>query len=239
MGELGRRVVEPGIDDENIPPCDLILISHSHMDHLSLGSLQILEKRSKKASLIFAEDIEEFLPDFDFELVKMKNADGYLKEYIGETKIINDIKVTSVFAQHWGGRYGIDGYLWGNLGFTGYVIEYKDLTVYFAGDTGYDSTAFKKMGSVFEIDLSLIPIGPCAECEGNGTKHHVFPPESIMVFKDLKAGKMIPIHYATFQFAQAPPETPLHTFKRLVKENGLDDKVIILEIGAQKIFSLR
>src|SRR5690349_9058290 len=58
IGELGRRVVEPGIDVENIPPCDVILISHSHFDHLSLGSLTILEakkfkKKKYKPALVF------------------------------------------------------------------------------------------------------------------------------------------------------------------------------------------
>ncbi|MGH2575850.1 MAG: MBL fold metallo-hydrolase, partial [Ignavibacteria bacterium] len=128
IGELGRRVIEPGIDAENIPLCDLILISHSHFDHLSLGSLEILENISPQASLLFPEGVENYLPDYKFDLIRMKNDNGYLRNFIGETKIVRDIKVTTVFAQHWGGRYGLDGFVWGDNGYTGYVLEYNGLT---------------------------------------------------------------------------------------------------------------
>jgi N-acyl-phosphatidylethanolamine-hydrolysing phospholipase D len=236
IGELARRVVEPGIDNENIPKCDAILISHSHFDHLSLGSLSILEEKSKGASLIFPEGIEDYLPDYVFNFVKMKNNHGYKNKLIGETKIINGLKITTVAARHWAGRYVLDGYLWGNSGFTGYIIEYNGMTVYFSGDTGYDSATFKYLGDNYKIDLALIPIGPCAECNQEGTKNHVFPPASINIFIDTKAKWLIPIHYGTFIFQQAENNIELSTFLPLVKEKHLENSVFTLKVGEQKVF---
>lgn len=235
-GEFARRVVEPGIDVKNIPPCDLILISHSHFDHLNLASLEMLEEKSSKTALVFPEDLENYLPDYDMNLVRMKNNNGYETGITGETRMINGIKVTTVYAQHWGGRYGIDGYVWGDNAFTGYILEYKGMTVYFAGDTGYDNQKFKKLGELFKIDLALIPIGPCADCKQCGTYNHVFPVDAYEIFKDIKAKYMLPIHYGTLHFAQADPMEPVYAFREIVKDNKAGDLIEILEIGEQKIY---
>jgi len=236
MGELGRRVIEPGIDIENIPPCDVILISHPHFDHLNLSSLEILEKNSKKAALVFPRDLEDYLPDFKMKMIRMENDEGYRKKINGETKIINGIKITTVFAQHWGGRYGLDGYLWGDNAYTGYMIEYNGMTVYFAGDTGYDSTKFKKLGEMFNVDLALIPIGPCAECRNCGTRNHVFPTDAVMIFKDINPKWMVPIHYGTLQFAQADPMEPIVVLKEIIEKEKLGERIDVLKIGEQKTF---
>jgi len=165
--------------------------------------------------------------------VRMNNDYGYKKSIIGEEKIINGIKVTTVFAAHLGGRYGLDGFAWGDHSFTGYIIEYNGMTVYFAGDTGYDPDKFKQLGEKFNIDLAMIPIGPCADCNNCGTKNHVFPPDAVQIFKDLNAKIMIPIHYGTFMFAQADPMEPLFALKKIMAEEKLDDKIKILKIGEQ------
>lgn len=234
-GELARRVIEPGIEIKNIPPCDIILISHSHFDHLSLGSLEILEEKSSGGALVFPEDMENYIPNYRFKLIRMKNDKGYQKEIIGETKIINGVKITTVYAQHWGGRYGIDGYLWGDKAYTGYIIEYNGLTVYFAGDTGYDERKFKQLGEKFKIDLALIPIGPCAECNQCGTYNHVFPTCAYKIFNDLKAKYMIPIHFGTLSLADANPLEPLNEFVKIIHQENAEDKIFTLKIGEQKI----
>jgi N-acyl-phosphatidylethanolamine-hydrolysing phospholipase D len=243
VGEMARRVIEPGIDPENIPCCDLILVSHSHFDHLSYGSLQLLEKKNSRTdirvcrtAIVFPEGVEWHLPDMDFEFVKMKNNNGYESKVIGAEKIINGIKVTAVFAQHWGGRYGLDGYVWGDNGYTGYILEYNGMTVYFAGDTGYDSLKFKQLGRKFKIDLALIPIGPCAGCTQFGTRNHVFPSDALEIFKDLDAGQMIPIHYGTLVFAQADPMDPALFLQAALIGSPLKEKITILKIGEQRIY---
>jgi L-ascorbate metabolism protein UlaG (beta-lactamase superfamily) len=233
VGEFARRVIDPGIELENIPKCDLIIISHSHFDHLSYGSLTYLENKNRNTPLVFPQDLEHFLPDYDFNLIRMKNDNGYKKDIIGETKLINGIKVTTVYAQHWGGRYGLDGFIWGSHAYTGYVLEYNGLTVYFAGDTGYDADKYKKLGEKFNIDLAMIPIGPCADCFNCGTKNHVFPTDAVYIFKDLKAKWMLPIHYGTLVFAQADPMEPLFALRKIMNDEKLEDRIRILKIGEQ------
>src|SRR5690606_37644394 len=45
VGQVSKRVVEPGLDPKDLPPVDAVLVSHMHYDHLSLGSLEMIEPR--------------------------------------------------------------------------------------------------------------------------------------------------------------------------------------------------
>jgi N-acyl-phosphatidylethanolamine-hydrolysing phospholipase D len=234
-GEFARRTVEPGIEITDIPPCDLVLVSHSHFDHLSLGSLEILDdNRKKTTTLVFPNEMENYLPNYDMKMVRLGNDNGYESGITGESKMINGMNVTAVFSQHWGGRYGLDGYIWGDNAFTGYIIEYKGITVYFAGDTGYDSVKFKKIGEKFKIDLAFIPIGPCSECNQCGTYNHVFPVDAYKLYKDIQAKWMVPIHYGTLQFAQADPMLPLSVFRKLIQPEDVES-IRILDFGEQAV----
>jgi N-acyl-phosphatidylethanolamine-hydrolysing phospholipase D len=237
VGEFARRVVEPGLDVEDIPKCDIILISHSHFDHLNLYSLEKMEKKSTGASLVFPAGLEKYIPNYKYNFVKMDNDNGYQNKYIGDKINASGMDITSVFAQHWGGRYGLDGYLWADNAYTGFIIQYHGITIYFAGDTGYDPVKFKKLGEMFNIDLALIPIGPCIDCNQCGVQNHVFPPCAVEIFKDIKAKKMIPVHYGTLYFAQGYVDAPIDELKK-IRENepSLKEKIDILKIGEQKIY---
>jgi N-acyl-phosphatidylethanolamine-hydrolysing phospholipase D len=237
IGIFSKRLVEPGIETENIPRLDLISISHPHIDHLSIGTLEELLPKNNYCSLVFAEGAESFLPGYDYNFIRMKNNDGYDNSNpVADSVKVNGITVYTVTAHHWGGRYGLDGFIWGDHSYTGFIYRYNGLTVFFGGDTGYDSIAYKKISEKFEIDLAMIPIGPCADCEGCGNKRHVFPEGAIKIFMDLKAKTLMPIHYGVFQFRLADVNDPLYKFEKLIKSFNIESKVQILKIGEQKIF---
>ena len=64
VGQLSPRLVEPGIEVENLPPIDAVLISHMHFDHMSLGSLEMLESKVEWLGLPRGGLV--YLTDFDF-----------------------------------------------------------------------------------------------------------------------------------------------------------------------------
>jgi L-ascorbate metabolism protein UlaG (beta-lactamase superfamily) len=240
IGILSKRLIEPGFDIENLPKLDLISITHSHIDHLSIGSIEELLPKNKGVPLVFPDGLESFLPGYDFNYIKMNNYIGYADgNPIADSITINGITVYTVTAKHWGGRYGLDGFLWGDHSYTSYIYQYNGLTVFFGGDTGYDSLSFKKIGERFNIDVALIPIGPCEECEGIGNKRHAYPEGAIKIFLDLNAKILVPIHYGVFQFRLADVNDPLYKFEDLIKAYNIESRSQILTIGEQKTFIYR
>lgn len=236
IAEVQQRVIEPGLDISDLKKCNLILLSHSHPDHVNFGSLGILEKKFPNTNLVFPDGLEEFLPKLNFNFVRLKKANQDKKIYAGESKIIDGVKITAIAAYHWGGRYGIDGLLWGYDAFCGYIIEYKGMTVYFAGDTAYDESFYKYLGQNYKIDVEFIPIGPCKDCYKIDKKNrHVYPKGALKILEDSKADLMIPVHYGTI-FELSNPEEPRIVLEELIKENkGLESRVKILKIGEQII----
>lgn len=236
IAEIQHRVVEPGIDINDLKKCDLILISHSHPDHLNFGSLEILEKKFPDAALVFPEGVKEFLPDLSFKFHPLKKPRQDKRVYIGEAKIIEGVKITSVAAYHYGGRYGLDGVLWGYDGFCGFIIQYKGMTVYFSGDTSYDEKYFKYLGEHYNIDIEFIPIGPCKDCyEVDKKNRHVYPKGALQILDDTKARLMVPVHYGTIA-ELSPPDYPRDVLVEMINEKpGYKDRVNILKIGEQII----
>ncbi len=125
-GMLSQRIVEPGIDPALLTKIDAVLISHLHFDHLNYSSLDMLPKNG---TLLLPCGGLDYLPDFPFAgLVALKPYEAYEN---------HGFVVTAVPANHFSGRYGFDALWMGRTGFTGYIIEYRGITVYFAGDTKY------------------------------------------------------------------------------------------------------
>lgn len=224
VGMVSRRVVEPGIDPAMLSRVDYVLISHIHFDHLSYGSLSELPKEGK---LLIPLGAAAYTPEFGFrETREMKSWDTIEED---------GVRITAVPAQHFAGRYGFD-ILWGNgQGYTGYVIQYSNKTVYFAGDTGYRDSLFAQIGRRFSIDVALLPIAPI-EPRAFMSRVHFDPEYAVKAFGELNARLMIPIHHGTFiqglepRISQAQEE-----LESIVADRGLREKIYIMKIGEQKI----
>jgi len=240
IAEIQKRVVEPGIEFDSLKKLDVILLSHPHFDHTQLGSLSLLEDKFPNANLVFPEGLEEFLPDFSFELNRMKKADEKNKIYTGESRNIGGVKITTVAAFHWGGRYGFDGLIWGYDSYTGYIIEYNGMTVFFAGDTSYDDEFYKWLGKRYSIDLAIIPIGPCSDCNKTDKPYrHLYPPGAIKILKEANFKVMMPVHYGTI-IEKSYPDYPKDVIIELLKkEDEMKKKVKILNIGEQVILKMK
>lgn len=234
LGGVFLRRIEAGLDIDYLNQLDLICVSHSHMDHLCFTSIGDLSEKFPNAKLVFPYGVEKFMPAFNIDMVRIDNRE-VTRNRIGKSNLIDSIKITPVYAAHTGGRYAIDTYTWKVEGATGYILEYKDLCIYFAGDTGYDSIAFKNVGDKFKIDLALIPVGPCRNCDSLGFRHHTSSSETLMLFRDLKAKYLIPMHYGSIEYMREA-DYPIEVFKNILNTTAysdLKDKVKILKEGEQ------
>ena len=224
-GMISKRRIEPGILPSSIDKLDYILISHIHFDHLNYGSLSMLPK---SAVMLLPTGGAEYTPEFGF---------SDYRELIPWTTFEADgVRITAVPVKHFSGRYGFDGAWLNNTTYTGYVIEYEGKIVFFAGDTGYDPEKFKEIGRKFKIDVALIPIAPI-EPHDFMKRVHADPEEALQIFDDVHAKIMIPIHHRTFvQGLDSSLTYAQDQLKKLAIEKQIEDRVLILKVGEQRIF---
>lgn len=228
VGQISPRLVEPGIAPEHLPHIDAVLISHMHFDHLSPGSLAMIEDRVGR--LFVPRGGMVYVPPADYPATELGRwerwSDGALE-------------VTAVPVRHNGWRYGADA-AWMTESFTGYVVRYHGLSVYFGGDTGYVGETFRETARRFpSMDLALLPIAPIHPREMMA-RNHMDPPEALRAFTDLGARWMVPIHFDTFVNSRDAPGEVVATLERSVIEQHIDPaRVIRLEIGEQRVLAPR
>ncbi|WP_437833834.1 MBL fold metallo-hydrolase [Sorangium sp. So ce1153] len=228
VGIIVKRLVEPGLAPEDLPPIDAVLISHMHFDHLSLGSLSLIEPKVR--SLLVPLGGLVYVPNYTFDSVEVPTWTTWRQ---------GDLKITAVPVRHAGYRYGLDQ-AWMTESFTGYVVEYHGITVYFGGDTAYARDDFVKTRARFPgIDLALLPIAPVGPHEYMAPKH-VDPAAAVQAFLDLGARRMMAIHFDTFinstdAFGEAPRE-----LRRVMAARGLGpDRVFVPRHGEQWVLIAR
>lgn len=223
-GIISKRRIEPGILSSSIDQLNYILISHIHFDHLNYGSLDMLPK---SAVMLLPDGGAEYTPEFGFS--------DYHELQPWATHETGGVRITAVPVKHFNGRYGFDIAWLDYHTYTGYVIEYRGKTVFFAGDTGYDPEKFKEIGKKFTIDVALIPIAP-AEPHDFMKRVHTDPQEALQIFDDVQAKIMIPIHHRTFmQGLDTSLTYAQDQLKQLIAERHLESRIIILGIGEQRI----
>lgn len=224
VGILSKRLVDPGLDASALPPIDAVIVSHMHFDHLSYGSLDMIA--SKTRQIVAPAGARPYIPDSAIPLAELAPWQAWRGP--------DGLTVTAAPVQHVGWRYGADA-AW-MTSFSGYVIEYHGLTVYFGGDTAYDERAFTETGARFpSIDLALLPIAPIHP--RTFMRHtHVDPYEAARAFLDLKAKRMVPIHFDTFVNSLDDMGEAPRTLARVRDALRMtDEQITILEIGEQRV----
>ena len=225
VGQISKRLMEPGLDESSLPPVDAVLISHVHFDHLSLGTLERIEDRV--GALLAPTQAVNYIPRHGFpvhelgEWTSWEDGDG--------------LRVTAVPVKHPGWRYALDAG-WMTQASTAYVIEYRGVTVYFGGDTAYHPTHFKRTGERFPgIDLAFLPIGPI-EPRDFMKRVHADPKEALQIFEDLGAQRMLPIHFETFINSADTREAPRAALEQAAREAGVGpDRLGMWRIGEQRV----
>jgi N-acyl-phosphatidylethanolamine-hydrolysing phospholipase D len=225
VGQFSKRLVEPGLDPAKLPPCDAVLISHLHYDHLSLGTLDRIAPRVR--TLLMPRGGTAYVTDFGFPIYELPTWQAWEKD---------GLRVTAVPVKHVGWRSGVDAEFM-PYSFTGYVIEYHGMRVYFGGDSAYDQKNFVETAQRFpKIDVALLPIAPM-EPHALMRSLHMDPREALQAFVDLDAARMVPIHYGTFVMGDEEPGAALRVLALEQKRVNLHPRVVApLAVGERRVF---
>jgi len=225
VGMVMRRNIESGLDPSSIAKLDYTLISHTHLDHFSYGSIDMLPQ---DGVLLVPFGALPYTPDFDHRAIREMRPWDVFEEA--------GVRITAVPVQHFSGRYGFDIPWARDRGYTGYVIEYRGKTVFCGGDTGYHPELFKEIGKKFNVDVALLPIAPI-EPRDFMSHNHIDPGEALRILEDLNAKVMMPMHHRTFEQGFDPALTfAVEQLQRIAHEKDLTDRVLVLGIGEQRLF---
>ena len=219
------RIVSPGIELEDLPPIDFVLISHNHYDHLDLPTLRALEKLSPET--VF------FVPIGNGELLR-KNGISQVQEMDwGETATVKGATIHCLPAQHWSKRSLTDDHkaLWSSWAVTG-----SERRFYFAGDTGYFD-GFKEIGEKLgPFDVAAVPIG-AYEPRLMMRQSHMNPEEAVQAAVDLQAEHALAIHFGTFDLSDEPIDEPPVRFKdAATKAHPALSEAWVFDIGQTRNF---
>ena len=230
-----ERTVAPGLALAQLPHIDVVLISHSHYDHLDESSVRALAAQPGGAPLFLVPmGLKAWMAGVG--VAGAVELDWWQSHRVGGCEFF----LTPV--QHWSARGAFDRNetLWG-----GWAIFGPDFQWYFAGDTGY-SDDFRETRRHFAarqaqggFDLALIPIG-AYEPRWFMRKQHVNPEEAVRIHLDVAARRSIGVHWGTFELTDEPLDQPPRDLAQARKDHGLaDDDFTVLAIGETRRYSRR
>ncbi len=194
VGLKYRRHVRPGLMPQQLPAIDVLLVSHSHYDHLDAPSVSALDRRM---TVVVPEGLGAWFRRRRFERV--------VELCWWEAVRVERLTITFVPARHWTQRslWDYNRSHWG-----GFVIADDQLALYHAGDTAWFD-GFSAIGERFpELQLALLPIGGY-EPGWFMERNHMTPEQALEAFAQLAARRMIPMHWGTFQLTDEPLREPL------------------------------
>ena len=192
---------------EELPPMQVILISHSHYDHLDRDSIRKIGTGPLYLTpLGYREWLEDILPG-----VRVIELDWFQKY------TIHGVTYRLLPAQHWTRRtfWDTNKRLWGS-----WLIESANRKVFFAGDSGY-FPGFAEIGRKFgPLDAALLPIG-AYEPRWFMSVYHIDPDEAVKAFRELRARVLIPQQWGVFDLTDEPMDLPARDYRKAAERAGL------------------
>jgi L-ascorbate metabolism protein UlaG (beta-lactamase superfamily) len=215
---LLKRVKRSGLKIQDLPPIDLVLLTHAHFDHFHKPTLRRLP-RPKIGVMPWG--VGELALNLGFERV--------IELEWWESFAHKKWKVTLTPSKHWGARTLRDHH----RGYGGFILEHQGRRIYHAGDSAYFH-GFKAIGRRMPPEIALLPIG--AYHPESFRRVHMGPDQAIKAFKDLRAQYLVPMHYGTFRLSFEDMEEPPRWLLEIAEKDGLIQQVKILQEGVPQVF---
>jgi L-ascorbate metabolism protein UlaG (beta-lactamase superfamily) len=220
-----KREVPLPLDPADLPPVDLVLLSHDHYDHLDLAAIAFLHERDRPLVLV------------PLGVGQRLGAARTVEMDWWQVVETHGLRIHSAPAKHFSGRSlgDRDRTLWASW----YLEPLDDdaPTVYYAGDSGYASHFADVRERFGAPDLAIVPVG-AYEPRWFMARVHVSPDEALQAYEDLggpgHGTHFVPVHWGTFDLADDPLDAPRRLVPQRAAERGLDpDRIHVLDVGGQ------
>jgi L-ascorbate metabolism protein UlaG (beta-lactamase superfamily) len=203
---------------DDLPPIDYLFISHDHWDHMDYETLLKLKPKVKK--IITGLGTGEHLEYWGFDTAIIEE-----KDWNQEVELSNGFKVNTTPARHFSGR----GLKRNRAMWMSFVVTTPTMKIYLGGDSGYDKH-FKAIGDQYgPFDLVLLE---CGQYNEYWKYIHMMPEQVVQAAKDLKAKRLMPVHWAKFSLGLHDWDEPI---KRVTAAAALQQMPLVTPMIGEKV----
>ncbi len=214
-----HRVRPPGIRFADLPPIDVVIISHNHYDHLDMTTLARLRDAHRPVFVV---------PLGNKRLLAANGIHRTVELDWWQVTQVGRLRVHAVPAQHFSSRGLCDR---NNVLWAGYVLDASGGPVYFAGDTGWGPHFAQVREKFGRARLAVLPIGAYLP-RWFMKPIHIDPAEAVRAHQVLGAHRSVAMHFDTFMLAdEAAGQAPRELSKATTKQGVPDDHFWVLDFG--------
>ncbi|AHG88362.1 hypothetical protein J421_0825 [Gemmatirosa kalamazoonensis] len=182
-----RRFYPPPLPLAELPPVDVVLLSHDHYDHLHVDTVRALAARGER--FVVPLGVGARLARWGVSEARIAELDWW------ESLAMDDLTLTATPARHFSGRLLVDAdrTLW-----AGFVIAGARHRVFYSGDTALHD-AFAEIGArLGPFDLTMIEVGAY---DALWPDVHLGPEQAVRAHVLSGGGVMLPLHWGLFDLA--------------------------------------
>jgi L-ascorbate metabolism protein UlaG (beta-lactamase superfamily) len=199
IGTVGpKRFIAPALRVGELPPIDVLLLSHAHMDHMDLGSLRRFPSSTFTISAKATSDVlvagrRKQLTELGWnEGATFRNSKG-------------ELRIEAVEVKHWGQRWPSEV----PRGYNGYVLRREGKAILFGGDTAL-TPLFGQLSSRGPFETAIMPIGAYRPW----IKNHCTPEQALVMADAARAKYVVPVHHQTFRLSEEPMNEPIERLQQ-------------------------
>lgn len=196
-----------------LPKIDLVLLSHAHLDHFDMQSLNALKG---PVHAVTARNTSDLIAE---TRIRKATELGWGDKTVVKTTN-GDAEVTAFEVKHWGARWRHDT----QRGYNGYVVSRNGKKIIFGGDTALTDT-FKGIRGKQAYEFACMPIGAYNPFIWS----HCNPEQALQMANDAGAKYVLPMHYYTFRFGRELSTEPIERLETAL--NGEQERLGWREAG--------
>src|SRR5881275_2943012 len=208
-----KRLTKPALTFADLPPIDLVLLSHAHFDHIDRRTLKLFPESTR---VVTASRTRDLLRGTKFrEVIEL----GW-NESVRLTPRGHALEIRAFQPKHWGARLQYDVH----RGYNSYVISRNNRRIIYGSDTAI-TDAFAKLNDGRAHDLAIMGIG----AYDPWIFAHSTPEQALAMADAAGAKFIIPVHHQTFRLSVEPFREPIERFTRALANSP--ERIALREIG--------
>jgi L-ascorbate metabolism protein UlaG (beta-lactamase superfamily) len=204
LGMAGpKRYVAPALHFTELPPIDVLLLSHAHRDHLDLPSLSRFKQSTFTVTAKATSDVAR-------QAGLKQVTELAWKERTTFRHPKGELEIEALEVKHWGERWPSHA----PRGYNGYVLRREGKALLFGGDTAL-TPVFAEHRAKGPFAAAIMPIGAYRPWIWN----HCTPEEALQMADAARAPYIVPVHHQTFRLSDEPMNEPIERLEQaLAKE---------------------